>query len=117
RPLPRDTLFPYTTLFRSLRTKIAALAQRNLLDGDQPVSADDLSDDELLRYTNTYFGTVDEVAQQFADDKAANASTEVSFQVHSQDPGHDITMRSLELLGTQIAPALGWSVTSETHRD
>jgi len=106
-----------TAALKHLRTKIAALAQRNLLDGDQPVSADDLSDDELLRYTNTYFGTVDEVAQQLADDKAANASTEVSFQVHSLDPGHDITMRSLELLGTQVAPALGWSVTSETHRD
>lgn len=104
------------TALQHLRTRIAALAERNLLDGDQPVSADDLNDDELLRYTNTYFGTVDEVAQQLADDQAANASTEVSFQVHSLDPGHHITMRSLELLGTQVAPALGWTVRAETQR-
>ena len=96
-----------------LRSRVAALAERNLVDGDQPISADDFSDDELLRYTNTYFGTADEVAQQLAGDQAANASTEVSFQVHSLDPGHRITMRSLELLGTQVAPALGWTVTSQ----
>lgn len=93
-----------------LRTRVATLAERNLRKDGEPISAGDLSDAELLRFTGTYFGTADELAEQLADDKAANASTEVSFQVHSLDPGHDITMRSLELLGTQVAPALGWTV-------
>lgn len=95
---------------RHLRTRVAALAEKNLRSNGAPISADDLSDTDLLKYTGTYFGTVDEVAEQLAEDKAAQASTEVSFQVHSLDPGHEITMRSLELLGTQVAPALGWSV-------
>lgn len=95
---------------KHLRTRVAQLAERNLRFNGGSISADELSDAELLRYTGTYFGTVDEVTEQLAQDKAAAASTEVSFQVHSLDPGHELTMRSLELLGTQIAPALGWTV-------
>lgn len=95
-----------------LRSRVAYLAERNLRSNGEPISADELSDAELLRYTGTYFGTVDEVTEQLSEDKAAAASTEVSFQVHSLDPDHEITMRSLELLGTQVAPALGWTVAS-----
>ena len=99
-----------TAALRHLRTRVANLAERNLRSNGEPINAADLSDDELLRYTGTYFGTADEVAEQLAGDQAAEASTEVSFQVHSLDPGHQITMRSIELLGTKVAPALGWTV-------
>ena len=97
---------------KHLRTRVAHLAERNLRSNGEPIQAVDLSDTELLRYTGTYFGTVEEVTEQLAGDKAAAASTEVSFQVHSLDPGHELTMRSLELLGTRVAPALEWSVES-----
>lgn len=93
-----------------LRTRVVSLAERNLRRKGESFAASELSDTELLRYTGTYFGNVAEVTEQLAADKAANAATEVSFQVHSLDPGHDITMRSLELLGSQVAPALGWTV-------
>ncbi|HIY85533.1 MAG TPA: putative FMN-dependent luciferase-like monooxygenase, partial [Candidatus Yaniella excrementavium] len=99
-----------TAALQHLRTRVAHLAERNLRSNGEPISAADLSDGELLRYTGTYFGTADEVAEQLAGDQAAEASTEVSFQVHSLDPGHQITMRSIELLGTKVAPALGWTV-------
>lgn len=94
-----------------LRTRVAALAERSLYRDGEPIAATDLNDTDLLRYTGTYFGTVEEVIEQLAEDKAAHAATEVSFQVHSLDPGHGITMRSIELLGTEVAPALGWNVT------
>lgn len=94
-----------------LRTRVAALAERSLYRDGEPIAATDLNNTDLLQYTGTYFGTVEEVIEQLAEDKAAHAATEVSFQVHSLDPGHDITMRSIELLGTEVAPALGWNVT------
>lgn len=94
---------------KHLRTRVAQLAERNLRRHGKPICADELTDKELLRFTGTYFGTADEVAEQLADDRAANAATEVSFQAHSLDPGHDIVMRSIELLGTRVAPALGWT--------
>ncbi|MDR5711205.1 LLM class flavin-dependent oxidoreductase [Nesterenkonia flava] len=92
---------------KHLRTRVAALAERNL-----KVDAATLSDEQLLAYTNTYFGTVEEVTEQLGADEAAARSTEVSFQVHSLDPGHELTLRSIELLGTEVAPRLGWTVES-----
>jgi hypothetical protein len=35
--------------------------------------------------------------------------TDINFQVHPADPGHELTLRSIELLATEVAPALGWS--------
>lgn len=99
-----------TAALKHLRTRVASLAERNLRSNGEPVKANELSERDLLRYTGTHFGTVDEVIEQLAADQAAAASTEVSFQVHSLDPGHELTMRSIELLGTQVAPALGWTV-------
>ena len=93
-------------IIETYRDKLAAGVEPRILASRTAV----VIDAELLRYTGTYFGTVDEVTEQLAQDKAAAASTEVSFQVHSLDPGHELTMRSLELLGTQVAPALGWTV-------
>jgi hypothetical protein len=29
-------------------------------------------------------------------------------QVHPVDPSHEKTLRSLELIATEVAPALGW---------
>ena len=83
------------------------LAQQNL-----KVDVGTLSDEHLLAYTNTYFGTVEEITEQLSADEAAARSTEVSFQVHSLDPVHELTLRSIELLGTEVAPRLGWTVES-----
>src|SRR5699024_9911553 len=40
---------------RHLRTRVAALAEKNLRSNGAPISADDLSDTDLLKYTGTYF--------------------------------------------------------------
>src|SRR5699024_279249 len=41
---------------KHLRTRVAHLAERNLRSNGEPISAAELSDTELLRYTGTYFG-------------------------------------------------------------
>lgn len=70
--------------------------------------AAELSDAELLRITNSSFGTPEEVVEQLRGDSVIARSTDVSFQAHSIDPGHELTLRSLELIATEVAPALGW---------
>src|SRR5436305_9053033 len=50
RPPPRSTLFPYTTLFRSLRSVVArldALRELDLLRGGQQVDLADVFQEEL----------------------------------------------------------------------
>lgn len=74
------------------------------------VDAADLSPEEVLRATDSVFGTPDEVIEHLRGDTVANAATEVAFQVHSLEPGHEVTLRSLELIATVVAPALGWGV-------
>lgn len=67
---------------------------------------------ELFELTNTYFGTAEEVLEQLVADEVISRATEVSFQAHSVDPGHELTLRSLELIATDVAPELGWELAS-----
>ncbi|WP_394815501.1 hypothetical protein [Clavibacter michiganensis] len=63
--------------------------------------------DAVLRVTDTHLGTVDEVADGLAADRTLDEATDVSFQVHSIPATHALTLRSLELLGAEVAPRLG----------
>ncbi|TRW46291.1 putative FMN-dependent luciferase-like monooxygenase [Georgenia yuyongxinii] len=64
--------------------------------------------DSLIRRTDSYVGTPEEVVVSLSRDRALARSTDVSFQVHSIDPPHEEVLRSIELLATEVAPALGW---------
>jgi putative FMN-dependent luciferase-like monooxygenase len=68
------------------------------------VAADDAP--TWARRTDTHIGTPDQVVASLVADPVIAQSTEVAFQVHSIDPGHDATMRSLELIAQWVAPAL-----------
>jgi len=72
----------------------------------QPPIGDTL--DELIATYDTHVGTPVEVIESLARDSAAAEATEVAFQVHSVDPPHELVLRSIELIATEVAPALGW---------
>ncbi len=86
---------------RGLRRAAAGFARMG-----QPPLGDTL--DDLIASYDTHVGTVDEVIESLAQDSAAAAATEVAFQVHSVDPPHELVLRSIELIATEVAPALGW---------
>jgi len=60
------------------------------------------------RRSDTHIGTPDQVVASLGADPIIPQSSEVAFQVHSVDPGHEATLRSLELIATEVAPRLGW---------
>lgn len=66
-----------------------------------------LSLEELLVVTDTHLGTADEVAESLSRDLTLGQATDVVFQVHSIAAPHELTLRSLELLATEVAPRLG----------
>ena len=72
---------------------------------------------ELIAVTDTHVGTVEEVADSLAADASLREVTDVSFQVHSIDAGHELTLRSLELLAAEVAPQLGFATGAEAARD
>ncbi|MGK9219489.1 MULTISPECIES: putative FMN-dependent luciferase-like monooxygenase [unclassified Microbacterium] len=94
------------------RTHVLELAQdglRRLAETMFGLDADRLGIDELVRITDTHIGTVDEVVATLAADAAISAATDVSFQVHSVAAPHELALRSLELLATEVAPRLGYA--------
>ncbi len=63
------------------------------------------------RRTDTHLGTPEQVIASLQADPIIPQSTEVAFQVHSVDPGHEATLRSLDLIAREVAPVLGWGST------
>jgi putative FMN-dependent luciferase-like monooxygenase len=98
------------------RTRVLELAEpglRELAEGMLGIDTTGLGLDDLARLTDSHIGTPDEVAASLAADRAIAASTDVSFQIHSVDAPHEMTLRSLELLATEVAPRLGYDVGDE----
>ncbi|MCY1545395.1 putative FMN-dependent luciferase-like monooxygenase [compost metagenome] len=77
-------------------------------------SGDSLQD--LIRSLDTHVGAPSEVIESLAADPTLNRVTDISFQVHSVDPPHDLILRSLELIASEVAPALGWRDQPTTPR-
>lgn len=61
--------------------------------------------------TDTYLGTPEQVAERLSTDRVLDHATDVSFQVHSVPATNETALRSIELLATEVAPALGLSLT------
>lgn len=94
------------------RTRALELADAGLRDLVQTMfglDASGLGIDELIRITDTHVGTVDEVVASLGADETLRAVSDVSFQVHSIAATHDLTLRSLELLATEVAPRVGFA--------
>ncbi|MCI4010921.1 putative FMN-dependent luciferase-like monooxygenase [Brevibacterium sp. ZH18] len=72
-----------------------------------------LTFDELLVATDTYLGTPEQVSERLSNDRVLGQATDVSFQVHSVPATNETTLRSIELLATEVAPALGLALTTE----
>jgi putative FMN-dependent luciferase-like monooxygenase len=73
----------------------------------QPFPTGSLAD--IMAATDTHVGTPEDVLASLSADTALARVTHLVFQVHSADPPHPYILRSIELLASQVAPALGWA--------
>ncbi|OCP21772.1 MULTISPECIES: putative FMN-dependent luciferase-like monooxygenase [unclassified Ensifer] len=64
---------------------------------------------ELIAAFDVHVGTPDDVIESLRGDTTLNRVTDLVFQVHSIDPPHPLILRSIELIATRVAPALGWA--------
>ncbi|MET3924527.1 putative FMN-dependent luciferase-like monooxygenase [Devosia sp. 2618] len=72
--------------------------------------------EDLIRTLDTHVGEPQDVIATLAEDTTLGRVTDISFQVHSVDPPHELILRSLELTAQQVAPALGWRDHCPTPR-
>lgn len=91
------------------RPGLARQAQQQRALGNRQIS-DDL--DSWIAAFDVHLGTPQEVIASLQCDNALTRATDISFQVHSIDPPHAEILHSIELLATNVAPALGWSPAS-----
>lgn len=80
-----------------MRGRLAAMG----LPADAPVA-------ELVRVFDVHIGTPDQVAASLQADSTLSRATDIAVQVHSVDPPHAFILRSIELMASVVAPALGW---------
>jgi putative FMN-dependent luciferase-like monooxygenase len=62
----------------------------------------------MIGAMDAHVGAPDEVVASLQRDSALARATDVAVQVHSIDPPHPFTLRSIELVADAVAPALGW---------
>jgi putative FMN-dependent luciferase-like monooxygenase len=58
---------------------------------------------------DVHAGTPAEVVASLAADPVVREATDLIVQVHPADPGQQATLESIELVATEVAPALGWT--------
>ncbi|MGI9145278.1 MAG: LLM class flavin-dependent oxidoreductase [Chloroflexota bacterium] len=64
--------------------------------------------DELLASAHVHIGSPDDVIASLQADRLLAVATDLILQVHPIDPSHEKTLRSLQLIASEVAPALGW---------
>src|SRR5205823_5158336 len=68
----------------------------------------ELTVEELLARADVHIGSPEDVVASLRADRLLSAATDLMVQVHPVDPSHEKTLRSLRLIATEVAPALGW---------
>jgi alkanesulfonate monooxygenase SsuD/methylene tetrahydromethanopterin reductase-like flavin-dependent oxidoreductase (luciferase family) len=82
------------------------LAQRTGVTSDLPV-------EELLAKQDMHIGSPEDVISSLRADPLLEKATDLILQVHPVDPAPEKTLRSIELIANEVAPALGWSRASQ----
>jgi putative FMN-dependent luciferase-like monooxygenase len=62
----------------------------------------------MIAAMDAHLGTPDDVIASLQTDSTLARSTDLAVQVHSIDPPHPFTLRSIALVAEVVAPALGW---------
>ena len=63
---------------------------------------------DIIAALDTHVGTPEDVLESLSRDTTLPRVTDLVFQVHSIDPPHEYILRSIELIASEVAPALGW---------
>jgi alkanesulfonate monooxygenase SsuD/methylene tetrahydromethanopterin reductase-like flavin-dependent oxidoreductase (luciferase family) len=71
--------------------------------------------DEALRRFHSFYGHPEQIVAALRQEKVLPVATDLIAQFNPAVPDHDAAVRALELIATEIAPALGWR-PSETHK-
>jgi alkanesulfonate monooxygenase SsuD/methylene tetrahydromethanopterin reductase-like flavin-dependent oxidoreductase (luciferase family) len=93
------------TALRAIAPDVLAAAQRFSHNGMFPAGIDE---QEALRRFHSFYGHPEEIVAAFQREKVLPVATDLITQFNPAVLDHDDAVRGLELIATQVAPALGW---------
>ena len=73
-----------------------------------------MSTDELFRQNNIHWGRPDDVIESLKREPLLDQTTDLICQMQPGLPSFADTLEALELIATEVAPALGWRPARET---
>ncbi|MFD7057073.1 hypothetical protein ACFWBS_54800 [Streptomyces mirabilis] len=63
---------------------------------------------EALRRFHSFYGHPEDIVAALGQEKVLPVATDLITQFNPAVPDHDAAVRALELIATEVAPALGW---------
>lgn len=69
--------------------------------------------EEALRRFHAFYGHPDEIVAALEQEQVLPVATDLITQFNPAVPDHDAALRALELIATEVAPALGWQPATE----
>ncbi|MGX9883243.1 LLM class flavin-dependent oxidoreductase [Streptomyces sp. NPDC002276] len=67
-----------------------------------------LGQEEALRRFHSFYGHPDDIVAALGQEQVLPVATDLITQFNPAVPDHDAAVRALELIATEVAPALGW---------
>jgi alkanesulfonate monooxygenase SsuD/methylene tetrahydromethanopterin reductase-like flavin-dependent oxidoreductase (luciferase family) len=89
----------------AIQAPVMAMASQMIRNGLFPPG---LSKEDYFERLHISYGSPDEVAERLASDRVLPLATDLILQFSPASPGLDEAIKALELLATEVAPALGW---------
>ncbi|HVW42469.1 MAG TPA: LLM class flavin-dependent oxidoreductase [Amycolatopsis sp.] len=109
---PRIGLSRFVFPAADRRTALAQIAddvhRAALRFGERGAFPPNVSVDEALRRFHSFYGHPDEIIAELRRERVLPVATDLITQFNPAVPDHDAAVRALELIATEIAPALGW---------
>jgi alkanesulfonate monooxygenase SsuD/methylene tetrahydromethanopterin reductase-like flavin-dependent oxidoreductase (luciferase family) len=98
------------TAIEQIGPDVVRAAQRMADNGMFPTG---LTTEGALRQFHSFYGHPDEIIAELQEEKVLPVATDLITQFNPAIPDHDVAIRALELIATEIAPALGWAPASK----
>ena len=102
------------TALDQIGADVLSAAQRFALRGAFPAGIDEL---EALRRFHSFYGHPDEIIEALQQEQVMPVATDLITQFTPAVPDHDAAIRALELIATEVAPALGWKPSHKESQE
>ena len=96
------------TAIAQIGPDVVGAAQRLVARGAFPAGLDT---EGYLRRFHCFYGHPDEIIAELREERVLPLATDLITQFNPAVPDQDAAIRALELIATEIAPALGWTRT------